>query len=238
MNASMTLMICLPAVFLSLSAPANTPLFLEDFETASSIDNWAGAPGWSGTVGNPGGAVVVSNNIQPTNKNFTVDVPLELTEDTDLTISFEALSLKNFAGVFHFYAEPEGFPQFFISFNVEAAINNTTYTPLSFKVPGIPASASFVTLRFEMITGAVINAEVSVAIDNLAVTGPVVDPEGTWKGYPLVDGFWAENIGQLGWLYVEYDPWIYSTSLKIWLYLPKESALGRSGVWVYLPEFE
>ena len=179
---------------------------------------------------------MVSNNIQPTNKNFTIDIPLELEEKSDLKVNFDARSLVNTAGVFHFNAEPEGFPLFFINFNVEALLNmnNSTHTALEFVVPDVPASATFITLRFEMITGAVIGAEVSVAVDNLIVTGPAIDPEGTWKGYTLVDGFWAENVGQLGWINVEFDPWLWSTYLGEWVYMPEDSVPGTEGVWFYM----
>lgn len=228
--------VSMAAFAVSLQSHA-APLLSESFETAESISTWLGEPSWTESGGNPGGAVVVSNNVQPTNKNFTVDIPLDLTEATDFTITFDALSLRNLAGVFHFYAEPEGFPQYFINFNVEVLINDQTWTPLEFVVEDVPASATFMTLRFEMITGAVIDADVAIAIDNLTVTGPDVDPEGTWKGYPLVDGFWVQNSGQLGWVNVQYDPWLYSASLDGWIYLPEEAALGEIGAWVFIPVF-
>jgi hypothetical protein len=224
----------LSTIVLPLFALAGTPIFSESFDTADSINAWVGGPAWNGTAGNPGGAVVVSNNIQPTNKNFTIDIPLEFEEKTDLTINFDAISLANFAGVFHFYAEPEGFPQFFINFNVEALINDSSHTALEFVVADVPASASYLTLRFEMITGAVIEAEVSIAVDNLIVSGPTIDPEGTWKGYELVDGFWAENVGQLGWINVEFDPWLWSDYLGEWVYMPEDSVPGTEGVWFYM----
>jgi hypothetical protein len=219
----------------SLNLNANTPLYSESFDTAESIADWVGEPGWDGTVGNPGGAVIVSNSVEHSNKNYTVEIPLELTEDSDITITFDALTLENIAGVFHFYAEPEGFPQYFIQFNVEAMINASTYTPLTFVAEDVPASATYLTLRFEMITGAVIGAVVSVAIDNIVVTGPYVDPEGTWKGYTLEDGFWANNVGQLGMLYVEHDPWLFSSALNQWVYLPEGSKPGISSVWISVP---
>lgn len=226
------------ALFLSLTTLRAETIYFEEFNTEEALSNWEGGPTWSDSVGNPEGALVVSNNIQPTNKNYTVTVPLELTEDSDLTLTFDALSLKNFAGVFHFYAEPEGLPQYFKNFNVEAIINAATWTPLEFKVEDVPASASFLTLRFEIITGAVQDADVSIAIDNIAVTGPAVDPEGTWKGLTLVDGFWVQNVGQMGWIHVEFEPWIWSSSLDEWVFLPEDSEPGVSGVWYYMPPSE
>ncbi len=222
------------ALLLSLSASANSLIFSESFDTADSISSWGGSPVWNETNGNPGGAVVVTNNTPPGNKNFTVDIPLELAEDSDLTVSFDALSLANFAGVFHFYVEPEGFPQFFLNYNNEVSINPTTYTQLSFTVENVPSTSSYLTLRFEMVTGAEPSAIVSVAIDNISVEGPSVDPVGTWKGYTLVDGFWAENVGQLGWINVQLDPWLWSSYLGEWIYLPEGSVPGTEGVWFYM----
>lgn len=223
------------ALSLPLSSLTAETVYSEGFNTAESTINWTGEPTWSESTGNPEGSLIVSNNIQPTNRNYTVDIPLELTEDTDLTVTFDALSLKNFAGVFHFYAEPEGFPQYFIKFNVETLINASNWTTLEFKVEDVSAGASFLTLRFEMITGAVQDADVSIAIDNITVTGPAVDPEGTWKGLTLVDGFWVQNRGQMGWIHVESEPWIWSASLEEWVFLPEDSEPGVSGIWYYMP---
>jgi hypothetical protein len=234
MNSLKPLLLGSAVALLSVGAQANTPIYSESFDTADSINVWVGGPTWNGTAGNPGGAVVVSNNVQPTNKNYTIEIPLALEETSDLTIKFDAISLINLAGVFHFYAEPEGLPQFFLNFNVEALINDSTHTALEFVVPDVPASASYITLRFEMITGAVQEANVSVAVDNLVVTGPFVDPPGTWKGYTLVDEFWAENVGQLGWINVEFDPWLWSTYLGEWVYMPEGSVPGTEGVWFYM----
>ncbi|HKJ91309.1 MAG TPA: hypothetical protein VJ960_09280 [Oceanipulchritudo sp.] len=226
------------ALFLPLNSLMAETVYSEEFNTAESASNWTGEPTWNESTGNPEGSLIVSNNIQPTNRNFTVEIPLELPEDTNLTVSFDALSLKNFAGVFHFYAEPEGFPQYYINFNVETLINATTWSPLEFKVEDVPADASFLILRFEIITGAVQEADIAVAIDNLTVTGPTIDPEGTWKGLSLVDGFWVQNVGQMGWIHVEFEPWIWSASLDEWVFLPEGSEPGVSGIWYYMPPSE
>ncbi|MFO7726383.1 MAG: hypothetical protein R6V45_12625 [Oceanipulchritudo sp.] len=226
------------AAFLSLNALEAETIYSQTFDTADTLSNWTGDPVWSESGGNPGGAVIVSNDIQPTNRNFTLDIPLELIEDTDLTVAFDALNLRNFAGVFHFYAEPEDLPQFFKKFNVEALINDTTAVPLEFQVEKVPAGSRFLTLRFEMITGAVQDADIAVAIDNVTVTGPPVDPEGTWKGFSLVDGFWVRNAGQMGWINVEFEPWIWSASLDEWVFLPEDSSPGESGIWYYMPPSE
>lgn len=227
---------CLGALaLLWQNASANTPLYSETFDSAAAIADWTGQPTWSETLGAPGGAVIVANNIQPTNKNFTVEIPLNLEKDSDITITFDAIKLADVGGVFHFYAEPEGFPQFFINFNVEVLLNSSTYTPISFVAEKVPASATTLSLRFEMITGAVQGAEISVGIDNLIVVGPRIDPEGTWKGYDLMDGFWVDNVGQLGLIYVAHDPWLYSAALEQWVYLPEDSVPGIDTIWFSMP---
>ena len=225
------------AVTLCLSASA-APFFSETFDTADSISSWTGEPEWNATAGNPGGAVLVSNNTPPGNVNYSVTFPIELAETSDVTVTFDAISVANFAGVFHFYAELVPFDQFFIKFNNEADINDATYAPLTFVVPSVPATATSMTLRFEMVTGAEASANVTVAIDNIEVNRPAVDPPGTWKGYTLVDEFWADNVGQLGWVNVENDPWLWADSLNAWIYLPEGSVPGTSGIWTYLPPSE
>ncbi|MCC5806469.1 MAG: hypothetical protein JJU00_09100 [Opitutales bacterium] len=216
------------------AAATGTPIYEESFDTADAIADWTGEPQWSATDGNPGGAVIVANNVQPTNKNFTVRLPLDFEDDSDITVTFDALILTDIAGVFHFYIEPEGFPQFFINFNVEALINSTSHTSLTFVAKDVPAEATYVDLRFEMITGAVLGADISVAIDNLKVAGPHVDPEGTWKGYTLVDEHWVDMAGQLGWVYVTHDPWLYSSALEQWVYLPPGTFPGVSAIWFFM----
>lgn len=54
----------------------------------------------------------------------------------------------------------------------------------------------------------------------------------SWRGFPLYPGMTAKVNDQFGWLYVEYDPWVYSYSLQHWIYLT-EAWDGRG--WVYIP---
>ena len=57
----------------------------------------------------------------------------------------------------------------------------------------------------------------------------------TWAGYTVTDG-WADTGDFMGWLYVDNDPWLISSSLNgNWIYLP-ESQVGDSGAWTYLPK--
>ena len=58
----------------------------------------------------------------------------------------------------------------------------------------------------------------------------------TWQGFALVDGAWADTgASHFGWLYVEFDPWIYSNSLQNWFYAAEGFSLtGGSGNWIYL----
>lgn len=229
-----TLFLPCSAMFFCLNATVAAPFFSETFDSADSIGTWTGGPVWSSTAGNPGGAVLVSNNTPPGNKDYTVEFPIALVAPSDVTVTFDAISVENFAGVFHFYAELEFRDQYFIQFNIEAMINASSHTPLSFVVPDVPATATSMTLRFEMVTGAEASAKVTVAIDNIQVTGPQVDPEGTWKGYDLVDNGWVHNVGQLGWINVEFDPWLWSDNLGEWVYLPEDAEPGTSGVWYYM----
>lgn len=238
MKSPKTILLFLLAVTLTLQTASATPLFSESFDTADSINTWTGEPEWDATSGNPGGAVLVSNNNPPGNKDYTVEFPLELAETSDVTVTFDAISVANFAGVFHFYAELELRDQFFINFNVEALINSSGFTPLTFIVPDVPATATAMTLRFEMVTGAESAANITVAIDNIEVSGPAIDPPGTWNGYDLVDTFWVDNVGQLGWINIEFDPWLWSDNLGEWVYLPEDSEPGTSGVWYYMPPSE
>ena len=57
-----------------------------------------------------------------------------------------------------------------------------------------------------------------------------------WQGFPVVDGGWADTgLGNLGWLYVEFDPWIYSASLNGWFYIPAGFSLTEGGGnWIFL----
>jgi hypothetical protein len=233
------LLILTGAPFLALlNSLTAAPLFTETFDTAASIETWAGEPVWDATAGNPGGAVLVANNTPPGNVNYSVTFPIALSGTSDVTVTFDAISVANFAGVFHFYVELNPFDQFFIKFNNEASINDSSYTPLTFIVPDVPGSTASMTLRFEMVTGAESSANVTVAIDNIEVTGPQVDPPGTWKGYDLVDDAWVDNVGQLGWINVVNDPWLWSDNLGEWVYLPEDSEPGTAGVWYYMPPSE
>lgn len=56
----------------------------------------------------------------------------------------------------------------------------------------------------------------------------------TFKGFSRdADGF-IHTGDWLGWLYAQSYPWMYSYSLKRWLYAPDASGAG-TGLWVYLP---
>jgi hypothetical protein len=238
MNLSKNLFLTCSAILVCLNAAVAATLFTETFDTADSITEWVGEPTWDATAGNPGGAVLVFNNTPPGNVNYTVTFPIALAETSNMTVTLDAISVANFAGVFHFYAELNPFDQYFIKFNNEASINDSSYATLEFIVPNVPASTTSMTLRFEMVTGAEAAAKVTVAIDNIEVTGPQIDPPGTWNGYDLVDDAWVDNVGQLGWINVLNDPWLWSDNLGEWVYLPEDSEPGTAGVWFYMPPSE
>lgn len=215
---------------------AQTTIYEEDFSDVSSVDDWREVPTWSATEGNPDGSVIVSNNNPPGNQNYTIDIPLALVEDSDLVVSFDAKSIENFAGVFHFYAEPENNPQFFIKFNNEADITES-FSELTFNVDNVPASASFITLRFEMVTGAEAAATVSVAIDNLLVTGPSLPVEGEWEGYPVDENGWVDTGDHLGFINVVNEPWYFSFLLDRFFYVADPALIGANAVtgsWMYM----
>lgn len=49
-----------------------------------------------------------------------------------------------------------------------------------------------------------------------------------WNGYPVDELNWVDTGSWLGWIYVEYDPWVYSDLLSKYIYVVDESG------WVYI----
>ncbi len=136
-----------------------------------------------------------------------------------------------------FRAVPENNPQFFINFNNEVDINDLSFTELTFNVDDVPASSSFITLRFEMITGAVEEADVSVAIDNILVTGPSLPVEGEWEGYVVDNNGWVDTGAHLGFINVNFEPWFYSLKLDRFFFVADSSLISASavgGTWLYM----
>lgn len=60
--------------------------------------------------------------------------------------------------------------------------------------------------------------------------GPV---NAQWNGYEVLDGGWVNTNTWIGWVNVADDPWIISTSLDGWIYLP-EGQDTASGAWMYV----
>ncbi|MCD8481189.1 MAG: hypothetical protein LR015_00020 [Verrucomicrobia bacterium] len=69
-------------------------------------------------------------------------------------------------------------------------------------------------------------ADIQIAVASTGEGGG----DNSWAGFPIVDG-WVDTGDWLGWLYVEYAPWIYSQILNNFLYIPEEPS--AHGVWAY-----
>ena len=55
-------------------------------------------------------------------------------------------------------------------------------------------------------------------------------------GYPLVDNLWIDTGDFMGWLQLQYAPWVYCLDLNSWIYLTadeEEDLQAVAGVWVY-----
>lgn len=76
------------------------------------------------------------------------------------------------------------------------------------------------------------NVQIDYSGENLTIPPP---PGDTWAGYPVYDEVWADTGDFLGWLNIQYDPWIWSPLLHGWMYLP-ESYVTSGGAWTYLPK--
>lgn len=57
----------------------------------------------------------------------------------------------------------------------------------------------------------------------------------TWSGYPVGPRGYCDTSAWMGWLWVDYAPWLWSLDLNHWIYCPTES-VGESGGWVYVPK--
>ena len=58
----------------------------------------------------------------------------------------------------------------------------------------------------------------------------------TFQGYDIVEGNWIDTGSYMGWLWIEFAPWIYSASLDSWIYLPASASLEDAGAWIYIPQ--
>lgn len=58
----------------------------------------------------------------------------------------------------------------------------------------------------------------------------------TFQGYPIVDGNWIDTGSYMGWLWIEFAPWIYSASLDSWIYLPASASLEDAGAWIFISQ--
>jgi hypothetical protein len=56
----------------------------------------------------------------------------------------------------------------------------------------------------------------------------------TWGDWPLNMNGYVDTGSFIGWVYVASSPWVFSVSLKRWVYLP-ENHIADEGAWAYLP---
>ena len=54
-----------------------------------------------------------------------------------------------------------------------------------------------------------------------------------WAGYPVTAGGYVDTDGWLGWIYIEFEPWIYVVSMNKYIYI-QESSVTPGGAWAYL----
>lgn len=79
--------------------------------------------------------------------------------------------------------------------------------------------------------------------NTIRFTGPGAVPGGPnidsltihqqWRGYRLVEGGFVNMGDVIGWLQIDFDPWVYVFSLERWMYIT--DAWPESG-WVWLPQ--
>ncbi len=71
--------------------------------------------------------------------------------------------------------------------------------------------------------------------DDVAVTVPVVtDGTGShWGAYEIGEDFWVDTGNWLGWLQVEFAPWVWSLDFVQWFYFPFETANAGTG-WCWI----
>lgn len=154
---------------------ANAQIFFDDFSSDTS-GTWSNSPIYNSTGGVGGtGGLEFTNDVGVSAQAFSLNVPVSFGVDTDIQVQFDAVELANIAGgVFHLFVTPEGAGQINF-FNQEGAIG-ASYAPLSFDAT-VPASSTFVQIRFEAVTGGGLGSTSSYEIDNLAVVDPAAVPE-------------------------------------------------------------
>jgi beta-glucanase (GH16 family) len=67
----------------------------------------------------------------------------------------------------------------------------------------------------------------SISFSNLSAT---IEPAVSFAGYTSLDGQWIDTGDWLGWLYIADAPYLRSTQLEQWIYLPEEN-VSESGAW-------
>lgn len=86
--------------------------------------------------------------------------------------------------------------------------------------------------------GAMYIDDMYIALDEFTLEVPdggTVNPD-TWAGYPVLESGDCDTGSLLGWVNVNYKPYIFSYSLNQWMYID-ESAVSSSGAWAYVFSF-
>lgn len=56
----------------------------------------------------------------------------------------------------------------------------------------------------------------------------------TYLGWPIVGDVWVDSAGWMGWMQIEYAPWVYVVQLSRWAFIAEDSMTSGGG-WVYIP---
>lgn len=119
-----------------------------------------------------------------------------------------------------------------------------TYVPFRLKPDGDsdPAAAALDTFAFTTTTGTLANPagidpvyvdDIYIDLSGKNVTDPTGASTTTWAGFEVQDGY-VSTGDFMGWLFVSRDPWVFSTALNKWIYLP-EDYVREGGGWSYIP---
>lgn len=55
----------------------------------------------------------------------------------------------------------------------------------------------------------------------------------SWAGYDAYEDGWVDTADFMGWFNVTHAPWVWSTALNRWIYLPEEN-MSPAGAWFYV----
>lgn len=63
-----------------------------------------------------------------------------------------------------------------------------------------------------------------------------IDVRDNWAGFPVINNppGWANTGDWMGWVQVDFAPWIFNDSLQQWLFIEEED-ITENGSWVFMP---